>query len=354
MSAIQEEKKIPIREAREIVKDLMMPNAFIYWVDFLFHIVLGWCSFYFCYRSDFFSPIQWVLFFVSIFSFYRAAIFIHEITHLRKGTFYLFRVVWNLLCGFPLMIPSFLYQGVHNDHHNIKLYGTRGDGEYFPFVDKGRSKIILFALASFFVPAFFFVRFVLLTPLSYCNKSVRSLVLEKISSFSIDPNYKRTRSSLNAVDMWQAQEIATCLYGWFFILLMLEGVLPYKIFGLWLIAFGLVFFINSLRTLAAHCYRYSGDEVLDISEQLLDSVNIPNSFLGALWAPVGLRFHATHHLIPEMPYHSLGKTHQRLREQFSKKNLYLQSNSSGLLSTLARLWRESGNLAFFVLFVECF
>ena len=54
MSAIQEEKKIPIREAREIVKDLMMPNAFIYWVDFLFHIVLGWCSFYFCYRSDFF------------------------------------------------------------------------------------------------------------------------------------------------------------------------------------------------------------------------------------------------------------------------------------------------------------
>ena len=69
------------------------------------------------------------------------------------------------------------------------------------------------------------MRFVLLTPLSYCNKSVRSLVLEKISSFSIDPNYKRTRSSLNAVDMWQAQEIVTCLYGWIFVLLMLEGVL---------------------------------------------------------------------------------------------------------------------------------
>ena len=342
MSTIQEEKKIPIKEAREIVKDLMVPNAFIYWVDFLFHITLGWCSFYFCCKSVFFSPIQWILFFISIFSFYRAAIFIHEITHLRKGTFYLFRVVWNFLCGFPLMIPSFLYQGVHNDHHNIKLYGTRGDGEYFPFVDKGRSKIILFTIASFFVPVFFFVRFVFLTPLSYCSKSLRSLVLKKISSFSIDPNYKRTRSSLNAVDMWQVQEIATCLYGWFFILLMLEGVLPYKILGLWLITFGVVFFINSLRTLAAHCYRYSGQEVLGISEQLLDSVNIPNSFLGVLWAPVGLRFHATHHLIPEMPYHSLGKTDQRLREQFSKKNLYLQTSSNGLLSTLARLWRESG------------
>ena len=129
------------------------------YIGLIFYFILCWVGvlFTFAIGLDFFSPIQCVLFFVSIFSFYRAAIFIHEITHLRKGTFRLFRVAWNLLCGFPLMIPSFLYQGVHNDHHNIKLYGTRGDGEYFPFVDKGRSKIILFALASFFVPAFFFV-----------------------------------------------------------------------------------------------------------------------------------------------------------------------------------------------------
>ena len=332
----------------------MVPNPFIYWADFLFHIMLGWCSFYFCCNADFFSPIQWVFFFVSIFSFYRAAIFIHEIAHLRKGTFSLFRVAWNLLCGFPLMIPSFLYQGVHSDHHNIKLYGTKGDGEYYPFVHKGRSQIILFSLASFFVPVFFFVRFVILTPFSYCNKRVRSLVLKKTSSFSIDPNYQRTRSSLNAVVMWRAQEIATCLYGWVFILLMLEGVFPYNVLVLWSITFGVVFFINALRTLAAHCYRYSGEEVLDISKQLLDSVNIPNSFLGVLWAPVGLRFHATHHLIPEMPYHSLGETHQRLRDKFSKKNLYIKTSSNGLLSTLARLWKESGNLLFFVLFVRYF
>jgi len=104
VSAIQEEKKIPIREAREIVKDLMRPNAFIYWVDFLFHIVIGWCFFYFCYNADPFSSIQLIFFVVSILSFYRAVVFIHEITHLRKGTFRLFRVVWNLLCGFPLMI----------------------------------------------------------------------------------------------------------------------------------------------------------------------------------------------------------------------------------------------------------
>ena len=119
--------------------------------------------------------------------------------------------------------------------------------------------------------------------------------------------------------MWETQEVAACLYGWIFIFLIFEEIVSYKVLALWFIVLGVVFFINSLRTLAAHRYRFSGEEILGISEQLLDSVNTPNSFLGVLWAPVGLRFHATHHLIPEMPYHSLRKGHKRLEELFSKK-----------------------------------
>ena len=143
--------------------------------------------------------------------------------------------------------------------------------------------------------------------------------------------------------MWQAQEAITCLYGWTFLSLVTQEVLPYTAFGLWLVILGVVFFVNSLRTLAAHCYRYPGNKMLDISEQLLDSVNVPESLFGILWAPVGLRFHATHHLIPEMPYHSLGKTHKRLIDRFPEKNLYIQTTSQSLSSTLKRLWRETGN-----------
>jgi len=145
--------------------------------------------------------------------------------------------------------------------------------------------------------------------------------------------------------MWRAQEVIACLYGWIFLLLIVMQILPLMVFGLWLSMLGTVFFINSLRTLAAHCYRYPGNRTLDISEQLLDSTNIPESFLGVLWAPVGLRYHATHHLIPEMPYHSLGKTHKRLLEKFSEKNIYTQTTSRSLIFTLKRLWRESGNLS---------
>ena len=34
-------------EARALVRDLLQPNPVIYWVDFLFHITVGWTAFVF-------------------------------------------------------------------------------------------------------------------------------------------------------------------------------------------------------------------------------------------------------------------------------------------------------------------
>ena len=36
------------------------------------------------------------------------------------------------------MVPSFMYRGVHNDHHKQSLYGTSKDAEYIPFALEGR------------------------------------------------------------------------------------------------------------------------------------------------------------------------------------------------------------------------
>ena len=44
-----------------------------------------------------------------------------------------FTVAWNALVGVPLLIPSFLYEGVHTDHHRQSCYGTEADPEYVPF-----------------------------------------------------------------------------------------------------------------------------------------------------------------------------------------------------------------------------
>src|SRR5277367_215937 len=156
----------PMADAKKIVEDLFEPSALIYWFDFLLNALVGWAAFAGAMLSPTLSIPQLGLTIVAIFCLYRAVIFIHELTHLKKDTFGGFRFVWNLLCGFPFMVPSFTYMGVHIDHHKQKMYGTKDDGEYLPFVQLGRFRIILFFVIMLVVPAVFLIRF-LLTPISY-------------------------------------------------------------------------------------------------------------------------------------------------------------------------------------------
>jgi fatty acid desaturase len=76
------------------------------------------------------------------------------------------------------------------------------------------------------------------------------------------------------------------------------------------------------------------------SEQFLDSVNVPGP-LGALWAPVGLRFHATHHLFMLMPYHRLGKAHRVLMRELPEESPYRDTLRGSLFGALAALWKEA-------------
>jgi len=80
---------------------------------------------------------------------------------------------------------------------------------------------------------------------------------------------------------------------------------------------------------------------MTIEQQLLDSVNVPgNPLITTLWAPVGLRFHALHHLLPGLPYHSLGTAHRRLLAELPADSPYRQTVVSGLWPTLIQLFRS--------------
>jgi fatty acid desaturase len=103
--------------------------------------------------------------------------------------------------------------------------------------------------------------------------------------------------------------------------------------------------LNAFRTLGAHRYINDGGEMTFV-EQLLDSVNYPRRpFLTELWAPLGMRFHALHHLFPSMPYHALPEAHRRLMEQLPADSAYRQTNCDSLPSALAQLWRKSAAAA---------
>lgn len=342
MSASAPDKQFPLTEAREIVRDLFTPNPVIYWLDFLFHVTLGWAAVIVALISPAFSALGLAAYVIAVLALYRAVIFTHELAHLKKGTFKFFRLVWNVTCGFPLMVPSFTYHGVHNDHHTRDIYGTYKDGEYIPWAVQRPHKIITYMFLIFVLPIIFVTRFLVLAPLSWLSSSLGRFIWKHASSLTIDLFYSRPVFSKRDDPTWRLQEIATSAYAWAAVALVATGILPIKLLVLWYLITMLVFLLNSLRTLAAHAYRNPGDQVMSVSEQYLDSVDVPgNNFLTPLWAPVGLRYHATHHLFPNMPYHATGKAHRRLAEKLSDNTLYLSATRKSLWDALATLWREA-------------
>ncbi len=331
-----------LRKAHELVRNLMTPNPWIYWADFLFNITLGWAAFFTALNTSFLSFVQIIAYVIAVLSLYRAAIFVHELAHLKKGTFKIFRFVWNMICGIPLMIPSFTYDGVHNDHHKPDVYGTKNDGEYIPFATQKPIDMIGYVLLSFLLPGLLVIRFLILTPLSYLSPSIRKLVWERASSLTIDPSYIRSENAIRNDQNWHKQEFAAFMFAAIIILCVMLNIIPYAVLVLWYTIAAVIFLINSLRTLAAHAYRNPGTEKMSFAEQYLDSINVPgNQFITPLWAPVGLRYHATHHLFMTMPYHNLGVAQRRLINGLHNRTQHQQTVRNSLWDALTRIWKES-------------
>ena len=83
-------------------------------------------------------------------------------------------------------------------------------------------------------------------------------------------------------------------------------------------------------------------ESMSVTAQYLDTVNVPPpAFLPMLWAPVGLRYHALHHLIPGVPYHALGEAHRRLSAALDHTSPYHQASYPGLPGLVARIARST-------------
>ena len=98
-----------------------------------------------------------------------------------------------------------------------------------------------------------------------------------------------------------------------------------------------VMFLNQVRTLVAHLWENDG-EPMSVTAQFLDSVNVPPpATLPALWAPVGLRYHGLHHLLPGVPYHNLAEAHRRLCRELDAESVYHASSHRHLTALVARL-----------------
>jgi fatty acid desaturase len=120
--------------------------------------------------------------------------------------------------------------------------------------------------------------------------------------------------------VWATLLVAAGLFGWVPLraLLIFGGIAAASIM------------LNQIRTLVAHLWENDGAE-LTVTAQFLDSVNVPPpGLLPELWAPVGLRYHALHHLLPGLPYHALPEAHRRLQGALPADSQYHKANYRSL------------------------
>ena len=75
-------------------------------------------------------------------------------------------------------------------------------------------------------------------------------------------------------------------------------------------------------------------------EQIEDSNTVPgHPLLTELLFPLGLRYHCLHHLLPSLPYHSLGTAHRRLMAQLPEDSPYRGTIRGSFLEAAREVWR---------------
>ena len=325
-----------VRTASELTRHLAQPKPLLYWIDSLTSAAVGWTSLYLCGRLHW----QWSLLFfpLTVLAFYRATVFIHEVVHFAGARMKAFHIGWNALVGIPILMPSTFVYDVHLRHHASSQYGTVQDAEYTPFGMLPPSHFLLFPPMSLTFPFLAILRFLILAPLGWMIPKLGLWVHQRASALSMRPEFRRQEPFKSS--WWRVQEVCAFLWAALIVTSVVLHWIPVRYVLIWIAAIAVGSVLNSTRTLVAHRYR-SGDHAMTFLEQIADSVNHPEGIWAEVWAPTGLRYHALHHLLPFLPYHSLGEAHKILMKSLPADSFYRETNSPSLWRTVETLWSDA-------------
>jgi fatty acid desaturase len=332
--------KTMLRTAAELTRDLNAPRPALYWADLIGSAAVGYGALVVAVLAS--STLVAVLAaVVSVLALYRALLFIHEVSHMKHAALPHFRLGWNLLAGIPMMVPSFMYEGVHNLHHAKTRYGTVDDPEYLPLALMKPWRLPLFILVSLLAPVGLLIRFAILSPFSWLSPKLRDIVIARYSSLSINPSFRRRIPAGEQRVLFDRLDAAASVWAIGLLALVATGVVPMRGFLIGLAIGSAVALLNQVRTLVAHLWENEGEQ-MSVTAQYLDSVNVPPpGLLPALWAPVGLRYHALHHLLPSLPYHALGEAHRRLSAVLEEGSPYHKASYRSALGLMHRIGRST-------------
>ncbi|MDE1914493.1 MAG: fatty acid desaturase [Sphingomonadales bacterium] len=333
LSGVPDDREM-LRVAAELTRDLQRPNRLLYWVDSLGSAALAYAAMAGAMLLPAIYAVPCGV--AAVLLLYRATLFIHEITHVNHAHLPGFRLGWNVAVGMPTMLPSLMYEGIHIIHHTRTRYGTIEDPEYLPLALMKPWSLPVFLLVSILMPIGLLLRFGVLGPLSMLSPRLRRVVVGRFSGLQTNPRFERRSPDGAFARQWFWQELGASIVAVTLLATVATGVLPLHYFLVYITIISGVAVLNQVRTLVAHLWENEG-EPLTVTAQYLDSTNLPQGFLPYLWAPVGLRYHALHHLLPSLPYHALGEAHRRISGALGANSTYEGANYPTLRGLLWRL-----------------
>lgn len=331
------------------IKDInrfMAPKRFIYWSDFLFSSILGNFFIYLACISEAFSFQQITSICIASIVLFRSAIFIHEAFHVGKEIKG-FVLAYNLLFGFLHKLPFYCYTP-HGKHHAVQTYGTVNDPEYDLVVDKP-GFLIFPVFTSALLPIFALIRYGFLPALlPFIGKRNRDWIYCHASSLVMNLKFKRSSPNRKETIEWYTQDSACFVYNLFFLVLMTMDILPWKLLSIWSTVFYGVYLLNFYRVITSHHYLSNANKTTK-KQQILDSGTIPNALFSFFLFPLGQRYHALHHLYPQMPYHNLASAHSYLIGVLPANHPYhlsIKKNYTDAIRRLISLYKMHCSLLF--------
>lgn len=327
-----------LSETKRLLEDLSTPEPATFWRETLGTGAVGWLALGVGMTSA--RPgVVAIAFVVALGAMFRATLLMHELAHLGPTQLPGLRLAWNFLWGVPFMVPSWLFERMHGDHHRPNLYGTRADPQYPPLANFSPRRLVAWALMGPWLPVLLWGRFALLTPLSVVP-GVRRFVLARLSSLTLNPGY-RARPLLGPEQPFALRtEVLTMLAAWGWVALAVASPRAAGFAGVTLVAH---MALQQWQMVLAHRYESEG-ELMNEDDVHADSYNfVPRSRLLRFLVPAGARLHALHHVAPDVPFHNLEAAHRRLVDWLPADSTYhlaTVTTVTAILTTLVASTRD--------------